>query len=53
MNQESTMNTTETNVQVADKSSAAPITSAEVLALRTLDGAEMIYVGGGYCAADY
>jgi hypothetical protein len=23
------------------------------LTLRTLDGAEMIHVGGGYCAADY
>jgi len=23
------------------------------LELRTLEGAEMIHVGGGYCAADY
>jgi hypothetical protein len=44
-----TMNTAiQTEVQVEETTQE----TAE-LSLRTLDGAEMILVGGGYCAADY
>ncbi|MGA2550674.1 MAG: hypothetical protein ABSF50_11025 [Burkholderiaceae bacterium] len=29
------------------------VTEAAEVTLRTLEGAEMIQIGGGYCAADY
>ncbi|MGA2550675.1 MAG: hypothetical protein ABSF50_11030 [Burkholderiaceae bacterium] len=41
----------QTEVQ-ADATTLEVLEAAEVT-LRTLEGAEMIQIGGGYCAADY
>lgn len=47
------MNTTLLDVPVADTSLEALVDTSDALVLRTLEAAEMIHVGGGYCAADY
>lgn len=47
------MNSAISSQQAVIDTLVKPVEAPEELVLRPLEGAEMIHVGGGYCAADY